>query len=65
MTAMRGNSDLGKAGRAYAARCRPLPDLGRRPVGDRAARDRDLPLSVRGGGHDWAVAPCATESLST
>jgi FAD/FMN-containing dehydrogenase len=31
----------------------------------RAARNCDLPLSVRGGGHDWAGRPCAPDSLST
>ena len=30
-----------------------------------AARDCDLPLSVRGGGHDWAGRACATGSSST
>ena len=40
---------------ARAARRRPLPDSGRRALAVRAALLRSL-ASVRGGGHDWAVA---------
>ena len=39
------------------AHCRTAQDV---QSAIRAARDCDLPLSVRGGGHDWAGARCAT-----
>jgi len=42
--------------------CRTLQDIQLAIAG---ARSAGLSLSVRGGGHDWPAAPCATESCWT
>jgi len=49
-----GDGDLGKTRRRHAARDHALPLDRGCPVGRTNARTWDLPLSVRGGGHDWA-----------